>query len=41
LSLIPDEQIMYIEDQINNRPKKCLSYKTPKEIFNSYLDLVH
>jgi len=41
LSLITNERIEYIEDQINNRPKKCLEYKTPKEVFNSYLDLVH
>ncbi len=41
LSLIPDEQISYIETQINDRPKKCLAYKTPKEVFNSYLELVH
>lgn len=41
LSLIPDDRIRYIEDQINNRPKKCLEYKTPKEVFNSFLHLVH
>lgn len=41
LSLISTDQIRYIEEQLNNRPKKCLEYKTPKEVFNSFLNLVH
>jgi transposase, IS30 family len=36
LSLLTDEHVQYIENQLNNRPKKCLDYKTPYEVFNNY-----
>lgn len=39
-SLLTDEHIRYIESELNNRPKKCLEYKTPNEVFNSLLALV-
>lgn len=34
LQMIPSTEISQIENLINNRPKKCLNYKTPKEVFN-------
>ncbi len=30
---ITDEQIQAVEDKLNNRPRKTLSYQTPKELF--------
>lgn len=32
---IPSLEISQIENLINNRPRKCLNYKTPKEVFKS------
>lgn len=34
---ITDEQIQKVVDYINNRPRKILGYKTPKQVFDSYL----
>ncbi len=31
---ITDEKIQYVEDWINNRPMKCLQFKTPLETFS-------
>ena len=28
------EQLQQVEDKLNNRPRKCLGYKTPNEVFN-------
>jgi len=28
-----DEDIQYVEDQLNNRPRKVLGYQTPREVF--------
>ncbi len=36
LSKVTDKQINLIESQLNNRPRKCLGYKTPWEVFNSF-----
>ena len=36
---ISNEQIQQVEDWINNRPKKCLNYSTPKEVFFSSVAL--
>jgi IS30 family transposase len=33
LEKISDEQIQAIEDNLNHRPRKCLDYKTPYEVF--------
>jgi IS30 family transposase len=33
---IPDEELTYIESLINQRPRKCLGYKTPIEVASSY-----
>ena len=34
---ISDEEIKVVEDWINNRPMKCLWYKTPNEVFEEEL----
>ena len=36
ISTVTEEQIKYVENQLNNRPKKCLGYLTPNEVFNNY-----
>lgn len=30
---VTDDDIQYVEDLINNRPRKCLNWKTPFEVF--------
>ena len=30
---LPHEQLDYIVDQTNSRPRKCLGFRTPKEVF--------
>lgn len=30
---VTDEDVQRVEDLINNRPRKCLGWKTPKEVF--------
>jgi len=34
---ITDEEVQCIEDKLNNRPRKCLGYKTPKEMMETAL----
>lgn len=34
---ISDEEIQKVVDYLNNRPRKILGYKTPKQVFDSYL----
>ncbi len=34
---VTDEQIQKVVDYLNNRPRKILGYKTPKQVFDSYL----
>jgi len=31
---VSDDKIMEIERWLNDRPRKCLGYKTPLEVFN-------
>ena len=31
---VSDNQIAYIEHQLNSRPRKCLGFKTPYEVFS-------
>ena len=37
---IPEEEIEKVEEWINNRPMKCLDYKTPQEVFNEELEKI-
>ncbi len=34
---VSDEELRDVEWELNNRPRKRLQYKTPQEVFNSYL----
>jgi len=38
-AMITKEQVKQIENLLNNRPRKCLGYKTPNEIFNEAVAL--
>jgi IS30 family transposase len=38
-SKISEEQIAQIESLINNRPRKCLGFKTPLEVASSCVAL--
>jgi len=40
LDLLTPEDIAYVENQLNNRPRKCLGYMTPQEVFNNFLQMV-
>ena len=33
-SKVTHKQVQHIEDKLNNRPRKCLGYKTPKEMMD-------
>lgn len=41
LSLISKKDIKIIETKLNNRPRKCLGFKKPKEVFSMFVALVH
>ena len=30
---ITDEQIKFVEDKLNNRPRKTLGFRTPNEVY--------
>jgi len=32
---VTDEAVQRIADKLNNRPRKCLGYKTPNEVFKT------
>ena len=36
---ISEERIVEIELWLNNRPRKCLGFKTPAEVFNGFVAL--
>jgi IS30 family transposase len=36
---ISEEEIAEVESRINNRPRKCLKYRTPQEVFNRVVAL--
>ena len=36
---ITNEQIIYVQNELNNRPRKRLGFKTPNEVFAQKLDL--
>ncbi len=38
---LSDEELQAVVDQLNNRPRKCLGYRTPQEVyFSEMLHLV-
>lgn len=37
LNKVSDEAIQAIQDKLNNRPRKCLGYKTPNEVLSKHL----
>lgn len=36
---VKTDEIQFVEDRLNNRPRKRLKYKTPNEVFNSRVAL--
>ena len=40
LSTVTDEELRMIQDQLNNRPRKRLGFKTPSEVFSQSLNRV-
>lgn len=36
LSNVDKEELQYNLDLLNNRPRKCINYKTPNEVINSH-----
>jgi IS30 family transposase len=39
-NLIDKKQLMIIQEKLNNRPRKIIGFKTPKEIIDSELKFV-
>jgi len=37
LSLITKERLQYVQDELNNRPRKTLGYRSPAEVFNEMI----
>lgn len=35
---VNDEKCYFIMDRLNNRPRKCLGYRTPKQVFEEFLE---
>lgn len=35
---VNDEKCSFIMDRLNNRPRKCLGYRTPKQVFEEFLE---
>jgi IS30 family transposase len=35
-TLVTDEQVQYVMDQLNNRPRKTRDYKSPSELFTGH-----
>jgi IS30 family transposase len=40
MSNYTDDQILMFADEINATPRKRLSYRTPEELFEKYLDQI-
>ena len=36
---ITEKEVKQVEDWLNNRPMKVLGFKTPKEVFDSFVAL--
>lgn len=34
---VNDEKCHFIMGRLNNRPRKCLDYRTPKQVFEEFL----
>lgn len=39
ISSYTDEYIQFVEDRLNGRPRKCLKFETPKEVFHKHVPL--
>jgi len=37
LSMVDDAEIKRIQDELNDRPRKCLGWKTPRQVLSDYL----
>ena len=37
LSLISKERLQYVQDELNERPRKTLDYRSPSEVFNEFI----
>ena len=37
LSQTNEKEVQQVIELLNNRPRKCINYKTPNELFNEYL----
>lgn len=37
LTQISDSRLKYIQDELNNRPRKCLGWKTPRQVLSKHL----
>ena len=35
---VNDKQCQFIMDRLNNRPRKCLGYRTPNQVFEEFLE---
>jgi transposase, IS30 family len=35
LETVTPEELQMIEDKLNNRPRKCLGFQTPNQVFNA------
>jgi transposase, IS30 family len=35
---ITEKDLEFVMDRLNNRPRKCLGYRTPNQVFNEYLN---
>lgn len=38
-SRVPEQELLHVEKLLNERPRKCLQYRTPDEVFSSHLSV--
>ncbi|MBU0766860.1 hypothetical protein KKF55_03705 [Patescibacteria group bacterium] len=36
---VSEKELLYVEKLLNTRPRKCLQYQTPNEVFSSHLSV--
>lgn len=36
-NLISEEELKFVQNELNNRPRKTLGWRTPKEVFTQHL----